>query len=228
MSFQSSPSPLYNLTMLTSYDLSCGKSVELLLRILCDPLPLEGVDVIYLFGQTPDNELSVIHRGLSLLKNGLAPNLAIPSGQPVSGYPGFESWYQKLIQSDTDPDKIMGLPVSHPPNQMTTLDEACSLIDYALKFGWHKIIIVSAPFHQPRSFITSVSAALRSYKNLCIYNAAGESLDWLGTVVHSQGKLKAKRTALIHEEWQRLEKYHQKGDLVSLDEVLEYLNQRDI
>lgn len=228
MSFQLSPSPLYNSTMITSYDPSCGKFVELLLRILCDPLPQTGVDVVYLFGQTPDNESSAIQRGLELLKAGLAPLLAIPSGQPVSGYPGFEAWHQKLVQSGIDSNRIIKLSVDHPHHQMTTLDEANSLIGFALKSDWQKIIIISPPFHQLRSFITSVSTALRSYKNLRIYNAVGESLDWLGTALHFQGKLIAKRTTLIHEEWQRLEKYHQKGDLVSLEEILEYLNQRDV
>jgi hypothetical protein len=47
-------------------------------------------------------------------------------------------------------------------------------------------------------------------------------------VVHSQGRLVAERRGLILEELKRIETYVRKGDLISLEEVIAYLNRRDL
>jgi hypothetical protein len=45
--------------------------------------------------------------------------------------------------------------------------------------------------------------------------------------VHSQGQARGARSELIGGELERIRKYHAQGDLASVEEVLEYLDERD-
>lgn len=46
-------------------------------------------------------------------------------------------------------------------------------------------------------------------------------------VRHSQGILQGKRKNFIHTEYKRIIMYHEKGDLVSCEEILSYLERRN-
>jgi hypothetical protein len=78
-----------------------------------------------------------------------------------------------------------------------------------------------------RAFITTVSVVLREFPELRVYNRVGAALPWDETAVHSQGVLQCTRSELIHSELARIERYRNKGDLVSEREVLAYLQWRD-
>ncbi|MFH2067017.1 MAG: hypothetical protein ABIK15_17590 [Pseudomonadota bacterium] len=78
-----------------------------------------------------------------------------------------------------------------------------------------------------RAFMTAVTLALEEFPELRIYSFPGSALSWQAEVTHSQGKLKADRRSLIHEELLRIAVYQDKGDLALFDPVLQYLNQRD-
>ncbi len=62
---------------------------------------------------------------------------------------------------------------------------------------------------------------------LLLYSRPGSPQSWDETVVHSQGVLKARRAELIKAEMERIEKYRDKGDLASDDEIIRYLIMRD-
>jgi len=72
-----------------------------------------------------------------------------------------------------------------------------------------------------------VSVVLRELPELRVYNQVGAALPWDDTVVHSQGVLQCTRSELIHSELARIERYRNKGDLVSEREVWTYLQWRD-
>lgn len=44
---------------------------------------------------------------------------------------------------------------------------------------------------------------------------------------HSQGVLEGTITQLLKGELERIEKYHTKGDLMSINDILKYLDSRD-
>ena len=75
--------------------------------------------------------------------------------------------------------------------------------------------------------MTTVRVALAEYPELKIYSFPGNALPWNEEVMHSQGRLTARRSDLIEAELARIDRYFQKGDLISFDKVLEYLDQRD-
>ena len=74
---------------------------------------------------------------------------------------------------------------------------------------------------------TLVTVALHEYPDLLIFSYTGIALPWSAKVAHSQGALLGTRKDIIKAEYERIEKYKQKGDLSSGIEILEYLNKRD-
>ena len=74
--------------------------------------------------------------------------------------------------------------------------------------------------------MTCVTAAMRKFPGLNLYSRAGNPLPWLESVAHSQGNCMDTRAALIHSELERIEKYQEKGDLTSVERVLEHINNR--
>ena len=108
-----------------------------------------------------------------------------------------------------------------------TLTEAEAVIRFAKQSNLKSMIVSAAPFHQIRAFMTTVRVALAEYPELKIYSIPGVALSWNECVSHSQGLLTAKRSDLIAGEFARIEKYYQKGDLISFNQVLDYLDARD-
>lgn len=204
-----------------------AKFLELAVRILCDDTPPKMPDLTYLYGETIDNETSVLSRGAMIYHNGFTPLLGVCDGNTISGYPGFCRWNDILtnyfgIKKET----IMPIRVPYEIN-VNTLTETEALVSLAKHFDWKHILIVAPPFHQIRCFATTASVALKNYPELKVYNMPGTSQGWNKKARHSQGTLTGKRFEFIHTELKRLNKYYKKGDLLSCQEILEYLRNRD-
>lgn len=199
---------------------------ELITRILCDTAPRHKVDVAYLFSETADNEASVLKAGVFLYGLGPVNKLAIAYLGKKFGYPGFRSWVKKLVSMGIPQKDIYLIPLAKdfPPS---TDAEALGLVRYAKANGWKSIYVVAPPLHQMRAFITTVSHAMREKSDIKIYSFPGIPQSWEEHVVHSQGIQKGTRSELLADELEKIEKYYRKGDLVSAEEVLEYLERRD-
>ncbi len=200
--------------------------MELLTRVLCDPMPSMKVDAIYLFGQTAENELSVLESAVALYHLKICENILLIDTPPMNGYPGCQAWSTYLLNHGVDKNNIKPVPSTEKEN-LHTLIEAQSVVNFLLDHDMQRIIVMAAPFHQLRAFMTLVTVSLKMGINLSIYGQAGKPLSWEQIVTHSQGTLEAPRTALIHTELERIEKYQQKGDLASFSEVKHYLDQRN-
>lgn len=201
-------------------------STELLLRVFCDPLPTGGVDAAYLFGQTVDNERSVLDAGAALVGDRRARTLWIPDSGPRFGYPGIKAWLEQLAARGVARARVAGVPTDHVPH-LHTLSEAQTVVRFAREQGIKSVAVVAAPFHQLRAFMTVVSVVLREDSELTVFSRAGSSLPWDEVVCHSMGTLRASRQDLVGTELERIERYRAKGDLVLEVEVLEYLRRRD-
>lgn len=201
---------------------------ELIIRTLCDTLPEEPADALFLFGQTEDNQESVLAAARQLLQQKQAKKILLLNSGPISGWPGFESWKKALIRAGVGEEMLEPVPpVPADTNILHTGIEAESLVAHALKQRYKHLIVTAAPFQQPRAFITAVTAALQSYPELHLYSHPGKALPWKEEVVHSQGKVQAARAGLVAGEMKRIQKYHEKGDLASVEDVIIYLNKRD-
>ncbi len=199
--------------------------IELIIRTLCDTLPKRTADGVFLFGQTVDNQESVFASAHHLLQRRRARKVMIMHTDALSGYPGFESWRRAMIRVGVQDGLIEG--VSTPETMsLNTLIEARAMVRHAKRRGYTTVIVCASPFQQPRAFMTSVTAAMYDYPGLRIYSQPGLPLPWHEKATHSQGSTAGTRAGLIAGEIERIARYQGKGDLDSVQDVLDYLNKR--
>lgn len=152
--------------------------------------------------------------------------IAICGAKKGYGYPGFGNWKKKLVKLGIPERKIVGVQISSdfPPS---THAEAWGIVRYAKKSKWRTLYIVAPPLHQLRAFVTTVTALIREKARVLAYNFVGMSQRWEEHIIHSQGIQKGTRSELLTEEFEKMERYYKKGDLISGEEVLKYLDKRD-
>ncbi len=214
---------------------------QLLTRVMTDSdlnhLNCPPKTIVYLVSQTEDNGDSVLDRAGDFVAT--VRRAAMLKTAVVCGYPGFDRWFNLMGGNDENFGDPMTtwkfLELHEVPNaqefeekgQANTLTEMIGLARTAKERGWKQVILISAPFHQLRSFVTLVSVARTVYPKLKVYNAVGCEVDWQEKVIHSQGKATGTRVEILMRELENIQKYHQKGDLLGPDEILDYLNKRD-
>ncbi len=198
---------------------------ELIIRTLCDSLPKQSADALFLFGQTVDNQESVFARAHQLLQRRLARKIMIMHTDALCGYPGFESWRRALIGYGIEDILIEGVSCLETTS-LNTLIEARAMVRHAKRRGYTTVIVCASPFQQPRAFMTSVTATMNDYPGLRIYSQPGLTLAWHEKVTHSQGHAAGTRAELILGDLERIQRYQNKGDLASVEKVLDYLNKR--
>jgi hypothetical protein len=203
-----------------------NKQIELLLRILYDTLPAERVDAAYLFAQTEPNQESVFAVARELLDRGAVGKILISDCDPKCGYIGAEGYRQAMIDFGVPEDAIEDVPME-PTEILHTLIESKAIVQFAQARRYRSLVVVSAPFHQERAFMTAVTAALWDYPELKLHSQPGRPQPWDEVVTHSQGVLEGTRAELIAAEQERIEKYTAQGDLASRDRILEYFRTRD-
>lgn len=200
---------------------------ELIIRTLCDTLPPEPVDGLFLFGQTEDNQKAAFSTACSMLERNLVERILFLGTEPISGYPGYDVWSRGLKKLGVAESMLEAVP-PYPADTdiLHTFIEAGSVARYAKEKGYESLIVTASPFQQPRAFMAAVTAGLRVYPELRLYSLPGKPMPWQEEVVHSQGEVQNTRAGLIAGEMDRIRKYHAKGDLASVAEVLDYLNRR--
>lgn len=201
--------------------------VELLIRVFCDIHPSNPADGVFLFGQTEDNEMSVLKKSIELVNHSRTERILFVKTVPKSGHPGYEAWKEKLVQKGIKENLIAGVPLPETPI-IHTLIEAEALMHFARQNAYKQLYVTAAPFHQLRAYMTAVTAALNIFPQIRLYSQPGTALPWLEEVLHSQGSIHGTRNKLIAGELERIEKYKNKGDLASVEQVLSYLNRRDL
>ena len=189
-------------------------------------LPDSIADAAYLFAQTPENESSVIDAGKKIINISIARKILLLSSDRRDGYTGYLAWKGKLLNSGV-PERFIDSVELDPAAPHNTLTEATAVIRFVKRNRLKSIVVTASPFHQVRAFMTAVRVALTQLPKIKIYNFPGIPLPWTEQAVHSQGTLTATRAKLIHAEMARIDKYFLKGDLISFDEVLDYLDRRD-
>ena len=200
--------------------------IELLLRILYDTLPGERADAAYLFAQTEPNQESVFATARDLLERDAVGKLLISDCDPKCGYIGAPAYRQAMVEFGIAAEAIEAVPME-PTEILHTLIEARAVVSFAKARRYRSLVVVSAPFHQERAFMTAVTVALRDHSALKLYSRPGRAQRWDEVVTHSQGILKGTRAELIAAEQQRIDTYTAQGDLASRDQVLKYFRTRD-
>ncbi len=203
--------------------------------VMSDSVP-DKVDSIYLYGQTPDNETSILEAGLALYESGVSEKLGlcgggpyIPPGSPPDAevaYSGCGTWSDWLVKHGVKRDDIYTVPrtpLAHTGN------EAYRLVNLAKACEWETICVVACPMHMLRAFVNTVAAALRNYSELLIYAKPGTPSSWGEDALSSQGTVHGSRLDVgMENEWIRLNKlWGNEYDVVGAAEVLEYVRRRE-
>ncbi len=202
---------------------------SLIVHIFSDPIPGD-VGFVYLFGQTEDNQFSVLEKGVELQQKGYS--IMVSGNKEGSGYPGYAAWSGYFRKKGATPPFPIIQERYAPAN---TLTEAENLVRHLAETGIEKVGIVAAPFHQLRAFFTTVGVILKNQEKIFTehrleikaYSMPGAPLLWNEEVIHSQGITRGRRRDLLISEWEKTNSYIQKGDIPSSTRVFEYLEWRE-
>jgi hypothetical protein len=203
------------------------KSFEIAARVYCDVQAGVTADAVFLYSQTLDNQISVLSAAQQLLAEQRVGKIVITDSGPKSGYPGSAVWQSALHSMGVPASCVAGVDLQQE-SSLNTLIEANAMMRYAKQHQYTHLYITASPFHQVRAFMTSVTAAQNYYPEIKLYSYTGRSLPWLDRAAHSQGQTSGPRRELIGAEYDRIRKYQTKGDLAMDEDVLSYLNQRDM
>jgi len=200
--------------------------LELTLRVMADYPLQKTCNAVFFYGQTADNERSVIEQCAFLFDQGLVNNVAFSTGGSLTtGQPWAPDYQAKLTDLGVFKQNIIPVRITAPKAHTHT--EAIAFVDYAKEQGWESVYVTGSPVHQLRVFVNTVSIVLQKGVKLKVLSAPGTPLPWTQTAIHSQNVERGKRFELVLNEFNRIEAYHAKGDLVSARQVLDYLNSRD-
>lgn len=198
--------------------------IELLTRVLCDTLP-PSADFCFVFGQTADNQASVLQKAEQLLAQNRVKKIGFVQTQAMSGYPGYDAWRRTLSEKGVKPKQVEGVSVENPA-LLHTLIEAQAMARHVREKGYRTVCVLAAPFHQLRAFMTAVTAATAHNVRAQLFSVPGVAFAWHEQVSHSQGNTMGMRQELIAGELDRIKKYIGQGDLATVETVLEYLDRR--
>lgn len=150
-----------------------------------------------------------------LFKSGFAPEVAIVGSANDRAYRSFPSAEVR--------DEMLRLGVTKSALHFeetgsNTLEEARRAMELAQEKRWKTILIVTSPHHQYRTFLTFLKAMRGAELELSLVNAVAplawdEQMPW-GT-----------RRNLLAQEFDRIEKYREKGHIASYEEGIAYLKE---
>lgn len=210
-------------------EISPADAFAFALRVMACGLPhptryeIEGpVDAAYLFGQSEDNQISVLD-AVFVLKDLKPPTkqIAICGLGNESGYLGAETWRAELALRGIHEHEIVEIPRTAEAIS-NTFTEAVELVRYAKAHGWKRVICVAPEFHLPRAYLGIVTALRTEYPALLAYPHPGMRLPWKNRpVAHSQGVTRGTRAELVYGEFERIVKY---DNLLHPIEAIRYLD----
>ena len=104
----------------------------------------------------------------------------------------------------------------HEDKSHNTHEQAIEVIKMSISMGWKKLALIASHEHQYRAYLTFLREVIDTKCGIIMYNAPVRNLNWF---VDSGWGIRFDR---LTAEFDRIEKYSEKGHLASADEVIEY------
>jgi len=203
--------------------------VNYLVRVWNDITDYSRFEYIYIYANQP-HFYKFIFENIHLLEEDTKICL-LDSPPSMSGYEGFEKTRDLLMNNyGIKEDNIVPIPFLYAHEDMiNTMNESLSVVRYFFNNNIKNVLIGSVVFHLPRAFLSLLSSSIEQEHNMNIFCLkSGFIQDWDASYVHSQGILEASVYDLLNIELQKINIYHNKGDLVSLYDAIEYINTRQL
>jgi len=203
--------------------------IEFALRLsFPEPLPVEGIDLAFVYRLPPGPSQEVANYCGELYSNGTAKAFGFVKTGPGSGAEGFEVFVQELGEAGVPKDAMVLVPYLYPEGHINTYFEAHSFVSFwvSQKHRLTRLGVVAQPYHLMRAFLTMVSCLSRegvSPKSICLGPIGCPVGSWSSPVTHSQGVVKGSKRGLIKGEVERIGNYQAKGDLIDISKALEWL-----
>ena len=176
--------------------------------------------IIYCFGHHESNIKCIADK----INNLNSEVYILGNCNPVSGILDFKNNFKIYKENN-----ILVKPIRCPDLPMVnTKVESDLIIDWAIKHNIKKISICSPPYHLLRAFMTLVSSSIIKNYNISIFPYSGMIDDWNKIVVCHQGTHKESFSDMIDFELERINKYIDKGDILTPKCILEYMDKRNI
>ena len=153
------------------------------------------------------------HKAVELYRDGMVSKIVFSGNIIDKGYGSypFEELRPFIINAGVKEEDLI-----HEDRSLNTREQAVEIVKMAIHHGWKKLALVASHEHQYRAYLTFLREVLDSNSGLILYNAPVRNLSWF--VDNGWGIRFERLTA----EFERIERYTEKGHLASAREVIEY------
>lgn len=205
------------------------KPLASVMKILSNDLLPPRLDAIFFFGRAKGDdgdelfdlatELVTSRQALYLVING-AEGEREGGTVPGQSWAGMSEWVKRFRQRGVSLSTIV---TSDPA--FNTRQENDAFLDLAMKHGWKTVALLSQKHQAARCMMGQVKACKDRNVMLNAYSLHPET-DWSANVFGPQGADQLERWAHAQLETARWIPFWLKGDLCSVSELLQYLNER--
>lgn len=191
------------------------------------------IDAIFIWGcadkewQGSSTNESVLRLAASLhKKQEYRPHIVFPGyigsqrGQGDTGYPGPYTWSDALKKLGVLGKKL----VQTSGKGINTKTEMDDFLELATNIGWKKVVGITLHAHALRAMLGTVKSLKSQKMHLKVFPDWPVMFDQRQPVYGSQGMGPFPRCNWDVEEFDRIGRYMAKGDLSTLEELLQYLD----
>lgn len=197
--------------------------------------PLKPVNAVFIFGrayrdyEATDGDSGILRTAVELYRQRLTQYLSFPGtkghcaadGTTVTTtYPGPEVFSQHLQALGVPAENI--IPTAEAPPH--TRGDSDAFVELSKQRGWDNAVVVMHPHQVLRSMLGILKSFEKHNHKMLILPVCPFRVNWNKNVYGSQGTLLLKRHAHIQQEWERILRFQQKGDLASLEDLNSYLS----
>lgn len=153
-----------------------------------------------------------LNQAVKIFKQGLAERILISGGYDAPPFSIPAKIMVKKIPASIPPKKII-----LEENSQNSYEQGVEVMKIVKEKKWKKIILVASNFHQPRAYLTFLKTMKKANLKIQIFNAPAGELSWFDKTT-----LGATRMQLLKEEFKKIDKYTTEGDLVTIEEAINY------
>lgn len=152
---------------------------------------------------------------VELFRQGAAPVIVVAGGVDDPPYAiSAPKLVGQLIEKGVSPDRLRCEDESRH-----TRDSAERIVQWMHEEGWHRVLLVTSPYHVPRSLLTFI-AVLKEREMEDRYHVLTASSHCLWAEEIEPG---VRRIDLVGREASKVAEYQAKGDVASYEDGLAYL-----